>query len=319
MCGDNKDDTDDMNPLALATLIAAAVGGITSAEANDLPLGRHVLMLGDSYTVGGMGDAVYKELTARNLAGGVNQYSVCDSSPHNWIKATRVGTPCGYGIRNTKGINKFWTGTKIFEPFATMAKKENPDTFVFAFGDNFARYADGGSLMQLVENGAKKQVAEILAIAKRSPKFRKDRCFWITPTWGERPRKITRGMEGRHKNDKRLLELITWIREALDGHCQMIDSTQLPGMAPGAIKFKKNDAQHPDWDQGQAWGKAVVDEIERRVKGAVNATSSQAPKMPPSHAPKRAAPKTPVAKPEETKSSADHANQDLNSDSYIGR
>ena len=89
----------------LATLLAAPVGSLLAQEASNAngfnAYGNRgylrVLMIGDSLSVGGFGEAMAESLVAKYGRASVALYASCGSSPEHWLRGeSDYQTRCGY-------------------------------------------------------------------------------------------------------------------------------------------------------------------------------------------------------------------------------
>lgn len=271
--------------------IALGLPGFGEAPAFAQRLGGQALIIGDSHLVGALGDPLRDELQKKGVAS--SSYALSNSNPVHWYNSQAPRPiPGGHATRYPGFSEVRYVGTKQFPTYSELVKRHDPDVFIFAFGDNFAGYgsADPEKVQPSSAEGREafarsrsetpvEQVRKMIAAAKLSPRFRKERCFWITPP----PKRKGFG-------DKRLAELAGWIREGLGDDCRLIETTKLPGMKSAELKYI-DDGMHLDHPSGPPWAEGILAEMQK-------ASLPPAPSLVP---PAAAAPKgTPFPRPRTT-------------------
>ena len=183
--------------LALAALIAAvaqsplqSVHAATesvkmSAQAKGSVSKRepvHVLMIGDSMSVGGFGDAL-QEYLQRNY-GRVALYASCGSSPESWLRGETFVTKCGYRAR-TPSSSEFTDYGNGHKPTPTLTPKledllryHTPSVVIIQLGTN---WMDGLESKSFAAEAPKyRAIMERFAEPLQSARSVKQ-IFWIPP------------------------------------------------------------------------------------------------------------------------------------------
>lgn len=210
---------------------------------------ERIVFLGDSHSVGAMGARLHSLLRQAYPGFQVESHGLSGASPSHYYSAQASRRTLRYGyVKRLDGSTRVTNyGTNATAPWIRDLLASGPELIIVEFGDNFANY--GGSFPGATINT---QLSGLVAEIVRAPRYAPERCFFITPTFGEKRAPY-------NKTDERLSALIAAIRDALQGRCRIIDSTQLPGFASGLVKT--TDGIHLTNAWGNKWADAILEAI----------------------------------------------------------
>lgn len=245
--------------------------------------GERVAVLGDSHVNGWQRCGLSTRLAAGGNA--VEMHGLGGSSPAHWVAPAR-GTADARGRDELRARSGFMTSNvnvQVGIPMMdSVLHRFRPTAIVLEFGDNFAGY----NLSRSTVNAAavRAQVDQILARLREYPNYDPQRCFFVTPTFGERRR--VNGTDYQ-KNDAQLASLIAEIRRAVGNRCTVVDSRSLPGMASGRVGT--GDGLHLNPEYCRIWANGVADLVRRNLAQLPPIGGSQmaAPRAPAGGAPGR--------------------------------
>jgi hypothetical protein len=147
--------------------------------------GFRVLMVGDSLTVGGFGEAMQDYLLRRFGSANVAVYASCGSSPEHWIRSgPNFVTKCGYREQTPRSsiLRDFQNG-KQPEPAVTpkledLVEAFHPTTVIVQLGTN---WMDGMAPESATSQSTYSKILDRFVAAVHSPPNTVQRIIWITP------------------------------------------------------------------------------------------------------------------------------------------
>jgi GDSL-like lipase/acylhydrolase family protein len=147
--------------------------------------GFRVLMVGDSMTVGGFGEAMQDYLLRRFGSANVAVYASCGSSPEHWIRSgPNFVTKCGYREQTPRSsiLRDFQNG-KQPEPAVTpkledLVEAFHPTTVIVQLGTN---WMDGMAPQSATGQSTYSQILDRFVAAVHSAPNTVRRIIWITP------------------------------------------------------------------------------------------------------------------------------------------
>jgi hypothetical protein len=147
--------------------------------------GSRVLMVGDSMTVGGFGEAMQDYLLRRFGSGNVAVYASCGSSPEHWIRSgPNFVTKCGYREQTPRSsiLRDFQNG-KQPEPAITpkledLVEAFHPTTVIVQLGTN---WMDGMAPESAAGQSSYSKILDRFVAAVHSAPNTVRRIIWITP------------------------------------------------------------------------------------------------------------------------------------------
>jgi len=203
-----------------------------------------VLMIGDSLSVSGFGDAVRQHLEDKFGRQNVAFFASCGSSPENWLQNEPVfHTRCGYRERTpTSDIYHDYHNGKRPSAVATpkvetLIERYKPTIVIVQLGTNWMDQA-------LSDNHIRAVLARFVGATHRSGTRR---MFWIGPPDSSRFSKV----------QNRIYRLI---QQSLPRGDPVIDSRRFTRYVLGKTG---GDGVHYNRESGEAWARPVIASIER--------------------------------------------------------
>ena len=203
-----------------------------------------VLMIGDSLSVSGFGDAVRQHLEDKFGRQNVAFFASCGSSPENWLQNEPVfNTRCGYRERTpTSDIYHDYHNGKRPSAVATpkvetLIERYNPTIVIVQLGTNWMDQA-------LSDNHIRAVLARFVGATHRSGTRR---MIWIGPPDSSRFSKV----------QNRIYRLI---QQSLPRGDPVIDSRRFTRYVLGKTG---GDGVHYNRESGEAWARPVIASIER--------------------------------------------------------
>jgi hypothetical protein len=147
--------------------------------------GSRVLMVGDSMTVGGFGEAMQDYLVRRFGSGNVALYASCGSSPEHWLRSgPNFVTKCGYREQTPRSsiVRDFQNG-KQPEPALTPKLEDlvaafHPTTVIVQLGTN---WMDGMAPESATGQSTYSKILDRFVVAVHSAPNTVQKIIWITP------------------------------------------------------------------------------------------------------------------------------------------
>jgi hypothetical protein len=147
--------------------------------------GSRVLMVGDSMTVGGFGEAMQDYLLKRFGSGNVALYASCGSSPEHWIRSgPSFVTKCGYREQTPRSsiLRDFQNGRQP-EPSLTPKLEDlvgafHPTTVIVQLGTN---WMDGMEPESATGQSTYSKILDRFVAAVHTAPNTVRRIIWITP------------------------------------------------------------------------------------------------------------------------------------------
>jgi hypothetical protein len=149
------------------------------------PRSARVLMVGDSMSVGGFGEAMQDYLLSRFGRNNVAVFASCGSSPEHWLRSgPKFITKCGYREQTPHSsiLSDFRNG-KPPEPALTpkledLISRLHPRTVIVQLGTN---WMDGMGFDFASDRSTYSQILDRFVAAVRSEPNRVRKIIWITP------------------------------------------------------------------------------------------------------------------------------------------
>jgi GDSL-like Lipase/Acylhydrolase len=222
---------------------------VFAAHKNKMP----VLMVGDSLTVGGFGEAMQAYLLQRFGSNNVAVYASCGSSPEHWIRSgPKFITKCGYREQTpqTKVLYDFQNGRRpkhaLTPKLEDLVERYHPKTVIVQLGTN---WMDGISTNSRTDDSNYYgQILDRFVAAIRSEPNTVHKIIWITPPDSSR---YSKAVETKVKN------LIT---AAAEKHSfETIDSSRMTHYVPGK---SGGDGVHYNSAAAKEWANQVTRELD---------------------------------------------------------
>jgi hypothetical protein len=147
--------------------------------------GFRVLMIGDSMTVGGFGEAMQDYLVRRFGSSNVALYASCGSSPEHWLRSgPSFTTKCGYRqLSFGLSILRDFQNGKQPEPTVTPKLEDlvgtfHPTTVIVQLGTN---WMDGMAPESAIGQSSYSKILDRFVAAVHSEPNTVRRIIWITP------------------------------------------------------------------------------------------------------------------------------------------
>lgn len=210
-----------------------------------------VLMVGDSLTVGGFGEALQAYLLQRFGNNNVAVYASCGSSPEHWVRSgPKFITKCGYREQtpHTTVLYDFQNGRRpqhaLTPKLEDLVEKYHPETVIVQLGTN---WMDGFAADSRNESHYG-QILDHFVAAIRSGPQTVNKIIWITPPDSSRYSKTV---------EMRVNRLIL---AAAERHSfQIIDSSQMTHYVPGR---SGGDGVHYNSAAAKEWANQVTRQLD---------------------------------------------------------
>jgi hypothetical protein len=210
-----------------------------------------VLMVGDSLTVGGFGEALQAYLLQRFGSNNVAVYASCGSSPEHWMRSgPKFITKCGYREQTpyTTVLYDFQNGRRpqhaLTPKLEDLIEKYHPETVIVQLGTNWMDGFAADSRSELNYG----QILDHFVAAIRSEPKTVSKIIWITPPDSSR---YSKTVEMRVKN---------LIMAAAERHSfQIIDSSRMTHYVPGR---SGGDGVHYNSAAAKEWANRVTRQLD---------------------------------------------------------
>jgi hypothetical protein len=215
-----------------------------------------VLMIGDSMTVGGFGEAMRDYLVRRFGSSNVAVYASCGSSPEHWMRSgPNFITKCGYREQTPRSsiLYDFENG-KQPEPAVTPKLEDlvgsfHPTMVIVQLGTN---WMDGMEPDSATSQSAYSNILDRFVAAVHSEPNRVRRIIWITP-----PDSSLYSQEVK-------LSVTNLIKAAARrDFFATIDSNSMTHYIPGK---SGGDGVHYNSGEAKQWANRVVRELDRMLR-----------------------------------------------------
>jgi hypothetical protein len=221
---------------------------VFAAHKNNMP----VLMVGDSLTVGGFGEAMQTYLLQRFGSDNVAVYASCGSSPEHWMRSgPKFITKCGYREQTpqTKVLYDFQNGRRpkhaLTPKLEDLVESFHPKTVIVQLGTN---WMDGIPTNSRTDDSNYGKILDRFVAAIRSEPNTVHKIIWITPPDSSR---YSTAVETKVKN------LIT---AAAEKHSfETIDSSRMTHYVPGK---SGGDGVHYNSAAAKEWANQVTRELD---------------------------------------------------------
>jgi hypothetical protein len=215
-----------------------------------------VLMVGDSLTVGGFGDAMQDYLLKRFGKNHVAVYASCGSSPEQWIRSgPNFVTKCGYREQTprTTLLYDFHKGRRprpVLTPkLEDLVARYHPKTVIVQLGTN---WMDGMSSRRTNVKPGYDEILDRFVAAIRSTPNSLPNIIWITPPDSSRYSKAVQ---------TRVKDLIT--AAAGRRSFEIIDSSRMTHYVRGK---SGSDGVHYNGAAAQDWANRVMRKLDRMLR-----------------------------------------------------
>ena len=230
--------------------------GSRSLGATDYGNVSGVLMIGDSMTVGGFGEAMRDYLVRRFGSSNVAVYASCGSSPEHWMRSgPNFITKCGYREQTPRSsiLYDFENG-KQPEPAVTPKLEDlvgafHPTTVIVQLGTN---WMDGMAPDSATSQSTYSNILDRFVAAVHSEPNTVRRIIWITP-----PDSSLYSQEVK-------LSVTNLIKAAARrDFFATIDSNSMTHYIPGK---SGGDGVHYNSEEAKQWANRVVRELDRMLR-----------------------------------------------------
>jgi hypothetical protein len=214
--------------------------------------GSKVLMVGDSMTVGGFGEAMRDYLLQRFGTNNVAVYASCGSSPEQWLRSgPNFVTRCGYREQTPQGarVYDFQNGTRP-PPMLTPKLEDlvgtfQPTTVLIQLGTN---WMDGMRFVSAASSSTYSEILDRFIAAVHSGSNTVRKIIWITP-----PDSSLYSKEVK-------LSVANLIKAAAQrDYFTIIDSSQMTHYVP---RKTGGDGVHYNSEEAKQWANNVVRELD---------------------------------------------------------
>jgi hypothetical protein len=211
-----------------------------------------VLMIGDSLTVGGFGEALQAYLLRRFGSNNVALYASCGSSPEHWIRSgPKFITKCGYREQTPQAtvFYDFQNGRRprhaLTPKLEDLVEKYHPRTVVVQLGTN---WMDGFVANSPSDKSHYGKILDHFVAAIRSEPNTVNKIIWITPPDSSRYSRETQ---------RDVKDLIT--DAARRNSFEIIDSSRLTHYVLG---MTGGDGVHYNSAGAKAWANQVTNQLD---------------------------------------------------------
>lgn len=234
-----------------------------------------VLQIGDSHTVQGFGEGLYKSFNQNQKIQPVRSIGLAGASPTQYADANAKSRTLNVGYIDRPQMKKpIKEGT--VDQLSTLLNSQKPDIVVIELGDNFASYA--ADLPSKVDAYAKKnnvtlaaakaeihkkmnarveQQAQLILDQIAASTKKPSECFWIGPTWTD-----NENVPPYYKTNQRAQEVTDLIAKKISGKCTMVDSMKIIKKS----EVKTVDNLHLTKELGIQWGNKAYEDIYKKSK-----------------------------------------------------
>lgn len=239
----------------------------TEAAHNESPFSRpsdfagkgnaaRILMVGDSLTVGGFGDAMQTYLLGRFGSDNVAVYASCGSSPEHWMRSgPKFITKCGYR-EQTPSSSKLYDYERGKRPQQVLTPKLedlvatfHPTIVIVQLGTN---WMDGMHSNPASDRSAYGKVIDRFVTAIHSDPNTVREIIWITPPDSSR---YSKAVEARVKDQ------ITGA--AARDSFETIDSSSMTHYVRGK---SGGDGVHYNSEEAKVWANRVTRELDHMLR-----------------------------------------------------
>ena len=238
---------------------STAPNGAQIAGASSFARGRNgmpVLMIGDSLTVGGFGEAMQDYLLRRFGSEKVAVYASCGSSPEHWLRSgPRFITKCGYREHTPQAtvLYDYQNGRRprpVLTPkLEDLVGKYHPKTVIVQLGTN---WMDGMRSSSAGDKFAYGEILDRFVAAIHSNPNTVQKIIWITPPDSSR---YSKAVETKVKN---------LIMSAAKRHSlEIIDSSRMTHYIPG---ISGGDGVHYNSAAAKEWASQVTRELDGMLR-----------------------------------------------------
>jgi hypothetical protein len=215
-----------------------------------------ILMIGDSLTVGGFGEAVEEYLLQRFGSNNVALFACCGSSPEHWVRSgPDYITKCGYREQTSRSsiLYDFERGRRprrVLTPkLENLVSKFHPRTVIVQLGTN---WMDGMHSNPAKDESTYGEILDRFVAAIHSGPDTVRKIIWITPPDSSR---YSRAVQTRVTN---------LIKTASRRHSfEIIDSSRLTHYVRGR---SGGDGVHYNKAAAQEWANRVTRELNSMLR-----------------------------------------------------
>jgi len=215
-----------------------------------------ILMIGDSLTVGGFGQAVEEYLLHRFSSKNVAIFACCGSSPEHWVRSgPDYITKCGYREQTARSsiLYDFERGRRpkrVLTPkLENLVAKFRPRTVIVQLGTN---WMDGMHSNPARDESTYGEILDRFIAAIHSEPDTVHKIIWITPPDSSR---YSKAVQTRVTN---------LIKTASRRHSfEIIDSSRLTHYVRGQ---SGGDGVHYNRKAAQEWANRVTRELDRMLR-----------------------------------------------------
>ena len=215
-----------------------------------------ILMVGDSLTVGGFGEAVEAYLLQRFGSNNVALFACCGSSPEHWVRSgPDFITKCGYREQTPRSsvLYDFERGKRprrVLTPkLENLVAKYHPRTVIVQLGTN---WMDGMHSNPAKDESTYGEILDRFVAAIHSGPDTVRKIIWITPPDSSR---YSRAVQTRVTN---------LIKTASRRHSfEIIDSSRLTHYVRGR---SGGDGVHYNRSAAQEWANRVTRELDSMLR-----------------------------------------------------
>jgi hypothetical protein len=218
--------------------------------------GTRILMVGDSMTVGGFGEAMQDYLLKRFGQNNVAVFASCGSSPEQWLRSgPNFITNCGYREQTPRSsiLYDFQNGKRP-EPVQTpkledLISQIRPTTLIVQLGTN---WMDGLDFDPAGDKSTYSNILDRFVAAVRGEPNTVRRIIWITPP-----------DSSRYSNEVQLTVANLIKTAAQRNSFATIDSSSMTHYVPGR---SGSDGVHYNTEEAKQWAYRVMRELDRMLR-----------------------------------------------------
>jgi hypothetical protein len=220
------------------------------------PSSARVLMVGDSMSVGGFGEAMQDYLLRRFGRNNVALFASCGSSPEHWLRSgPKFVTKCGYREQTPRSsiLNDFRDGKRpqptLTPKLEDLISRLHPTTVIVQLGTN---WMDGMGFDFASDRSTYRKILDRFVAAVRSDPNRARKIIWITPPDSSRYSRAVK------------LRVANLIKTAAQRDSfAIIDSNSMTHYVPGR---SGSDGVHYNGAEAKQWAYRVTRELDRMLR-----------------------------------------------------
>ncbi len=209
---------------------------------------ENYVLIGDSHTVGFMGQDLVKKINAKSTENTITRYAVSGSSAKDWasnsfcIDEKSCPFKMGFILANQPSENK--AVLPLTFPTTEQLLKNSPaQTYIFALGTNDIAQNCSSEKMQL--SYIKKIIEKTLQHNKK--------CIWVGP-----PQYTSGRIKSICGSEKKYSEFVDQIKSITEKNCDFIDSRNFSNL----LSYVSADTIHFSKAGGEYWAENVFQEIQ---------------------------------------------------------